>query len=175
MAVDLKSELTRPLALILAALAALGWVLLGLSSWSTASVQKAQRMQIVEVSEKNEKLSAELNRQLQAAGDLAKVQGQLASNREDLNRITQVKADLQQELTGTQRDLQSKRKDLSDLDRTVLVQTQKLSELQSNTPDPGTSTAEASEPRVTRGSSRRGRWSRRGRTSRSFSVISRSR
>lgn len=175
MPVDLKSELTRPLALILAALAALGWVLLGLSSWSTASVHKAQRMQILEASEKNEKLAAELSRQLKASGEFAELQGKLASTRDDLNRMTLAKSDLQQELTGTQRDLQARRKDLTDLDRNLQTQTQKLSELQTNTTETGSTASDAPEPRAGRSYGRRGRWSRRGRTSRSFSIISRSR
>ena len=173
MAVDLKHEFTRPLALILTALAALGWVLFGLSSWSTASVHKAQRIQIIEATERSEKLAAELDRQVAAAGALATLETKIAATRDDLTRITQAKADVQAELVGAQRSLSSLRRDLSEVDRNVQSQTQKLGELQS-TASEVTAAVPAVGNRVGR-SSRRGRWSRRGRSSRSYSIISRSR
>lgn len=169
MAVDLKSELTRPLALILAPLAALGWVLFVLSSWSTASVQKTQRMQIIEATEKSDRLGAELARQVAAAGALGDLEKKVAGTRDELTRASQAKADMQAELSNTQRSLASVKRDLSDVDRNVQSQTQKLTELQTS------ATEAAPEPeRVTR-SSRRTRWSRRGRSSRSYSIMSRSR
>ncbi len=173
MAVDLKHEFTRPLVLLLAVPAVLGWVLLGLSSWSTASVQKSQRLQIIEMTDKNEKLTAELARQVATAGALAELETKVASTRDDFNRITQAKSDVQAELTGAQRNLSSVRRDLSDAGRNLQSQTQKLTELQTSATEVAAATPDV-EPRASR-SSRRGRWSRRGRSSRSYSIISRSR
>ena len=165
MTVDLKSELTRPLALILASLAALGWVLFILSSWSAASVQKTQRLQIVQLSEKSEKLGSELAKQLQAAGALTELQAKIASMRDDLSRVSQTRNDVQAELTTAQRSLSAARRDLSDADRNLQTQNQKLTDLQSAGEQ---ATAEAGDNGSSK--SRRGR---RGRTSRSFSVRSR--
>src|ERR1700712_2950062 len=119
MAVDIKSELTRPLALILAALAVLGWVLFVLSSWSAASVQKTQRLQIVQLGEKAEKLNADLAQQREAAGALADVQAKVAAAREELTRVGQTRNDVQAELQTAQRTLASTRRDLSEADRNL--------------------------------------------------------
>ena len=169
MSIDFKHELTRPLALIIAPFAALGWVLFGLSSWSSASVQKVQRLQIVELSEKNERVSADLARQLEASGDLAALQKKVAATREDLGRMVQAKGDAQAELTSAQTRLSSARRDLTDISRNVDSQAEKLSDLQTSATN---TSLEAATPVVTR-SGRRGRWSRRGRSSRSFLVRSR--
>lgn len=175
MAVDLRHEFGRPLALILAALAALGWMLFCLSSWSTASVQKAQRMQIMEATERNEKLAADLARQMAAAGALADLEAKVASIRDDLTRVAQAKSDAQAELTNAQRSLTAVRRDLSEAERNV--QTAKLGDLDANAAEPA---AAAPDPVPTTGARavRRGgggysRWTRRGRVSRSYSVRSR--
>jgi septal ring factor EnvC (AmiA/AmiB activator) len=167
MPVDLKSELTRPFALILAALAVLGWVLFVLSSWSAASVQKSQRLRLVEVSEKHDKVAAELARQVEASGSLAELQSKVASTRDDLTRVSQTRSDVQTELLAAQRNLSTVRRELTEADRTLQSQAQKLSDVQT-TGDLGAS-AEPQRATVAR-SGRRGRWSRRGRASRSFSV-----
>ena len=174
MTVDLKHEFTRPLALILAALAALGWVLFLLSSWSTASVQKAQRLQIIEATERSEKLAAELSRQVAASGAVADLETRVAATREDLMRITQAKSDVQSELNGAQKNLAVLRREASDVDRTMQAQNQKLNDLQTSsaeftsaTPDAVAAVKPAPRGRV--------QWGRRGRTSRYFSVVSRRR
>ena len=172
MPVDLKHELTRPLALILAAFAALGWMLFVLSSWSTGSVQKAQRLQIMEVTEKNERLTTELARQVAAAGAISDLEAKVAATREDLTRMSQAKADVQAELSTAQRSLTSARRDLSDTDRSLQSQAQKLTELQSNAAEAASAIPDAA-PAVGR-SSRRGRGYSRRRF-RSYSIISRSR
>ena len=169
MSIDFKHELTRPLALIIAPFAALGWVLFGLSSWSSASVQKVQRLQIVELSEKNERVSADLAKQLEAAGDFSALQKKVAATREDLGRMVQAKSDAQAELSSAQTRLSSARKDLNEVSRNVDTQSEKLSELQTSATN---TSLEPAAPVVAR-SGRRGRWSRRGRSSRSFSVRSR--
>lgn len=173
MPVDLKAECTRPLALILGALAALGWVLFALSSWSAASVQKTQRLQIVDLTAKSEKLSADLTRQVEAAGSLADLQSKVGATREELTRVTQTRTDVQTELATAQRSLSGIRREVSEADRNLQSQAQKLADLQSGA---DATAAVAPEPQQVTRSSRRGRsWSRRGRQSRSFSRISRSR
>ena len=167
MAVDLKSELARPLALILTALAVLGWVLFALSSWSAASVQKTQRLQIIELGEKADKLGAELAKQSQAIGSLADLQAKVAATRDDLTRVSQTRNDLQTELANTQRNLSATRRDLSDADRNLQAQSQKLADLQTAGEE-----AAAQAQNVSSSSGKRGR-STRGRRSRTFSVRSR--
>lgn len=175
MPVDLKHEFGRPLALILAALAALGWMLFGLSSWSTASVQKAQRMQIMEATERNEKLSADLARQMAAAGALADLEAKVASTRDDLTRVAQAKSDTQAELTNAQRSLTTVRREISDAERTA--QSPKLSELDANAAEPATAAPDPVPTTGARGVRRGGggysRWTRRGRVTRSYSIRSR--
>lgn len=167
MAVDLKSELMRPLALILAAFAALGWVLFALSSWSATSVQRAQRLQIAELGEKTDKLGADLAKQVQAAGSLTELQAKIAATREDLSRVSQTRNDLQAELANAQRNLSTMRRDLSETDRNLQAQSQKLTDLQIAGEE-----ASAQAQNVTPSAGKRGR-SARGRRSRSFSVRSR--
>ncbi|MDB5512703.1 MAG: chromosome segregation ATPase-like protein [Enterovirga sp.] len=172
MPIDIKAELTRPPALLLAALATLGWVLFMLSSWSTASVQKAQRLQIVELTEKADRLSADLGRQVGAAGELMELQTKVGAMREELNRVSQARSDVQADLAAAQRSLQGVRKEVLEADRSLQTQSQKLSELQSNAPE----TTEAAAPagQTARPTRRGGRkWTRRGRHTRSFSTISR--
>ena len=171
MAVDLKAEVTRPLALLLAALAGLGWVMFLLSSWSAASTQKAQRLRIVELSEKTEALGSELARQVEASGSLADLQGKVAATREELGRVSQTRNDVQSDLLAAQRNLSGVRRELSEADRTLQSQASKLTDLKADAET--TSTTPDVEPTVRSG--RRGgrRWSRRGRQSRSYSVRSR--
>jgi hypothetical protein len=178
--VDLRHELTRPLALILAAFAALGWVLFGLSSWSAASVQKTQRLQIMEVTEKSDRLGAELAKQVAATASIADLEKKVLATREELSRMSAVKTDVATELAGAQRRLSAVRREVTDADRNLAIQTQKLSELQSSAAD-STSNSE-SDPgasagnRVGRGAKRSGgRWTRRGRSYRSYSIMSRTR
>jgi hypothetical protein len=168
MAVDIKSELTRPLALILAALALLGWVLFVLSSWSAASVQKTQRLQIVQLSEKTEKLSADLNQQRETNAALADVQAKLAAAREDLTRVSQTRNDIQADLVTAQRTLSATRRDLTDADRNLQAWNQKLTDMKSSTDE----TADV-QPVVTPPAARSRRSVRGRRTSRSFNVRSR--
>lgn len=170
MPVDLKAECTRPLAMLLAALAALGWVLFVLSSWSASSTQKAQRLRIVELSEKTDKLSSDLARQVEAAGALADLQAKVVSTREELGRVSQTRTDVQTDLLAAQRNLSGIRRELTDADRNLKAQAAKLADLQPSA-DVTASTPDV-EPVVRSG--RRGRkWSRRGRQSRSYLVRSR--
>lgn len=171
MAVDLKGEFTRPLALILAALATLGWVLFGLSSWSAASVQKVQRLRIIELSDKSDKAAAELSRQVQASGALAELEKKVAATRDDLGRMSQAKTDSQTELSSVQQKLSATRRDLTEIDRTVQSQSEKLSEMQTGATEAAPEPQAAAAPR----SYRRKRWTRRGRSrsSRSYSIMSR--
>ena len=172
MAIDIKAELTRPPALILAALAALGWVLFALSSWSATSAQKAQRLQIADLSAKTERLSADLARQVEAAGSIADLQAKVSATREELTRVSQTRSDVQTELTTAQRALLGVKRELGDADRNLQTQTQRLSEVQSNAE---TTAGQAADQRQVAPSTRRGRRVyRRGRQSRAFS-ISRSR
>ena len=162
MAVDIKAELTRPPALILAALAALGWVLFVLSSWSATSVHKAQRLQIADLTAKNERISADLSRQVEASGAIADLQAKVNATREELARVSQTRSDVQSELTTAQRNLMGVKRELGEAERTVQAQKQTLSELQTNAE---TTAAQASEQRVAPTSRRGRRWSRRGRRS----------
>ena len=162
MAVDIKAELTRPPALILAALAALGWVLFALSSWSATSVQKTQRLQIADLTARNERISADLSRQVEATGAIADLQAKVSATREELARVAQTRSDVQAELTTAQRSLQGVKRELGDAERTVQAQKQTLSELQANAE---TTAAQATEPRVSSTPRRGRRWSRRGRRS----------
>jgi len=171
MAIDIKAELTRPPALILAALAALGWVLFALSSWSATSVQKAQRLQIADLSAKTDRLSADLARQIEAAGSIADLQAKVSATREELTRVSQTRSDVQNELTTAQRALLGVKRELSDADRNLQSQAQKLNDVQASAES---TAAQASDQKVAPTSRRGRRWSRRGRQSRSFS-ISRSR
>lgn len=176
--VDLRHEFTRPLALILAALAALGWVLFGLSSWSSASVQKAQRLQIMEATEKSERANVELSKHLAAAANVADLEKKVLAGREELNRMSAVRADMATEIATTQRKLTTVRREVTEADRTLAVQNQKLNEIQTSSADPGpaASDADATPTRAGRGAKRGGgRWTRRGRSYRSYSIMSRSR
>lgn len=174
--VDLRQELTRPPALILGAFAALGWVLFGLSSWSAASVQKTQRLQIIEATEKSERLGAELQRHVAASASIADLERKALATREELTRMSAVKADVGAEIASAQRQLSAVRRDVTEADRTRALQGQKLTDAQ---PDGAAAAPEAAEPApaaagVSR-KNRRGRWSRRGRSYRSYSIMSRSR
>ena len=166
MAVDIKAELTRPPALILAALAALGWVLFALSSWSATSTQKAQRLQIADLTARNERLATDLNKQVEAAGAIADLEAKVNATREELARVSQTRNDVQAELTTAQRSLQGVRRELGDADRTLQAQKQNLSELQTNAE---TAAAQAGDRQVAPTSRRARRWSRRGRRSVSIS------
>ena len=172
MAIDLQAELTRPPALILAALAALGWVLFVLSSWSATSVQKAQRIQIAELSAKSDKLSADLARHVEATGALSDMQAKVAATREELTRVTQTRADVQNELSAAQRNLLGVRRELTDADRNLQSHTQRLNELQTSAE---AAQAQAGDQQVAPSSKRGRRLSRRGRQSRAFSRVGRSR
>ena len=177
--VDLRHEVTRPLALILAAFAALGWVLFGLSSWSAASVQKAQRLQIMEATEKSDRASAELAKHVATAASAAELEKKVLATREELSRMEAVKSDVATEIVGAQKRLTSVRRDVTEADRTLAIQNQKLSEAQSAAPDPGAAEPEAGAApsgRAGRGAKRGGgRWTRKGRSYRSYSIMSRSR
>jgi cytoskeletal protein RodZ len=180
--VDLRHELTRPLALILSVLAALGWVLFGLSSWSAASVQKAQRLQIMEVTEKSDRIGAELAKQQATTASIADLEKKVLATREELSRMSAVKADVATELTTAQKKLTAVRRDVTEADRNLAIQSQKLSELQTSATDAAIGEGEAaaaaasSVGRLGRGAKRGGaRWSRRGRAYRSYSIMSRTR
>jgi biopolymer transport protein ExbB/TolQ len=168
MAVDIKSELTRPLALILAALAMLGWVLFVLSSWSAASVQKTQRLQILQLGEKTEKLSQDLNQQREATAALGDIQAKLAAARDELTRVGQTRNDIQADLITAQRTLASTRRDLTEADRNLQSSNQKLSDAKSSTDE----TADT-QPVVAPKGGRTRRSFRGRRSSRSFSIRSR--
>ena len=174
--VDLRQEATRPLALILAALAALGWVLFGLSSWSSASVQKTQRLQIMEATEKSDRLGAELAKHQATSASIVDLEKKVLVAREELNRMSAVRTDIATEIAGAQRKLTSVRRDVTEADRTLAIQNQKLSEFQPSMSDPGKAEPDAEEPqsRASRGA-KKGRWTRRGRSSRSYSIMCRSR
>ena len=161
MAVDLKAELTRPPALILSALAALGWVLFALSSWSAASVQKSQRLQIADLTSRSEQLSTDLARQVQASTSLTELQAKVAATRDELTRVTQTRTDVQAELAAAQRNLQGVRRDLTDADRSLQNQAQRLVDIQTNT-EAATATL-GDQQQVTRPARRGRKWSRRGR------------
>ena len=161
MAVDLKEECTRPLALILAALAALGWVLFAVSSLSAASVQRTQRLQIVDLNAKSEKLSVDLAKQVEASGQLADLQGKVSQTREELSRGSQTRADVQSELATAQRGLLGIRRDLTEADRNLQTQSQKLADLQGNAE--ATAAVVTETPQITRSTRRGRRWSRRSR------------
>lgn len=171
MAVDLKAELTRPLALILTVFATLGWVLFALSSWSAASTQKAQRLRIVEITEKRDAASAELARQVQSAGALADLQAKVAAAQDDLTRVSQTKSDVQADLSIAQKNLSNTRRDLSEADR--IRQSQKLADTQANADVALPTVDEQPEPQVSRSSRGGRRWSRR--RHRSYRTVSRSR
>ena len=143
-----------------------------LSSWSAASVQKTQRLQIVDLTAKSEKLSTDLARQVEATGSLADLQSKVGATREELTRVTQTRADVQAELTTAQRSLSGIRREVSEADRNLQTQAQRLAELQSGAE---ATAAVGTEPQQAARSSRRGgrKWSRRGRQSRSFSSRSR--
>ncbi|MGA0597061.1 hypothetical protein [Enterovirga sp. CN4-39] len=166
MAVDIKAELTRPPALILAALAALGWVLFALSSVSATSVQKTQRLQIADLTAKNEQLTTDLARQVEASGALADLQAKVGATREELARVSQTRTDVQNELAAAQRNLQNVKRDLGDADRNLQSQSQRLNELQTNAE---TAEAQASDQQATSATRRGKKWSRRGRRSVSIS------
>lgn len=168
MAVDLKAEMTRPLALLLAAMAALGWVLFVLSSWSSASAQKAQRLRILDLSEKTEKLSADLAKQLEASGSLAALQAQVATTREELGRVSQTRADVQTDLLAAQRNLAGAKRELSEADRSL-----QANRVASDGPSPGDVTAATPEVEPTVRSGRRGGRKASRRSRRSYSVRSR--
>ncbi|TDR94958.1 hypothetical protein [Enterovirga rhinocerotis] len=177
MAVDLRHELTRPLALILAAFAVLGWVLFGLSSWSASSVQKAQRLQLVEMRTKADTLSADLAKQTALIAEAGGLEKKMLATREELSRMTQAKADVQSELATAQRRLSTVRRDVSEADRSLAAQAQKLSDLQSSAAEANNAAPDQTTqptPRVGRGA-RRGTWTRRGRAYRSYSIMSRPR
>lgn len=161
MAVDLKEECTRPFALILAALAALGWVLFALSSMSSASVQKTQRLQIIDLNAKSEKLAADLAKQVEASGQLAELQNKVGLTREELTRVSQTRADVQSELASAQRNLIGIRRDLTDADRTLQTQAQKLADVQAGAEVTATAAPEIRQ--VSRSSRRVRRSFRRGR------------
>lgn len=176
--VDLRHELMRPFALILAAFAALGWVLFCLSSWSAASVQKTQRLQIMEAAEKSDKLSAELNRQMAANANIVELEKKVAATREELARMSAVKADVTSEIEGAQRKLATVRRDVNEADRSLAMQSQKLSDLQSSAADAAAGAqpdADAAPTAKAGRGGKRGRWTRRGRSYRSYSIMSRSR
>ena len=170
MAADIKAELLRPLALILAVFAALGWVLFVLSSWSAASTQKTQRLRIVDLTERNEKVSADLAKQVDASASLADLQSKVAAAREDLTRVSQTRSDVQTELLSAQRNLSSLKRDVTETNRSLESQQGRLSDLQTSAEAAALSaTAERAETSVR---SRRGgrRSYRRGRQSRSFAI-----
>lgn len=176
--VDLRQELTRPPALILGAFAALGWVLFGLSSWSAASVQKTQRLQIMEATEKSERLNAELTRHVAASASIADLEKKVLATREELMRMSAVKADVGAEIANAQRQLTAARRDVTEADRTRALQGQKLTDAQPDASDGAAAAPEtdaAPPPTGVGRKSRRGRWSRRGRSYRSYSIMSRSR
>lgn len=178
MAIDLKHEFTRPLVLILGAFAALGWVLFFLASWSWGSVHKAQRLQIMEVTEKNEKLSTELSRHMAAVKDLAELERQVAATRDEMARMAQAKSDVQSELTGAQRNLASVRRDLSEADRSLQAQNQRLNDFDAAAAEAAPATPDTTAgvvPRAAVAARPVVGWGRRGRTYRSFSVITRRR
>lgn len=170
---EVKAEFTRPLALILAALAALGWVMFGLASWSAASVQKTQRHQLIELTEGRDRAAAELARQVEVAGALTELEKKVAATRDDLTRVNQAKSDMQSELSSAQQKLASLRKDLSEIDRNVQNQSARLADLQTSAAETAPTTAAPAQTATLGRSGRRGRWSRRGRSFRSFSVMSR--
>lgn len=172
MAVDIKAELTRPLALILTAVAALGWVMFALSSWSSAAAQKAQRLRILDLTEKRDTLTTELSRQVQTSGSLADIQAKIASTQNDLVRVSQTRQDVQADLAIAQKNLSSTRRDLVEADRNLQSQSQKVADAKVDL-DVVPSVAD-SPPAVSRSSRGGRRWLRRGRR-RSFTTLSRSR
>lgn len=156
------------MALILTALAALGWVLFGLSSWSSASAQKAQRIRILEITEKRDSVSAELARQVQASGALADLQSKTAAAQDDLTRVSQTRSDVQADLAVAQKNLTNVRRDLSEADRSLQSQAQKLADARPNAGAPSGDVDDAG-PQVTK-VSRGGRRYGRHRYRRSYRV-----
>jgi len=92
------TELRRPVPLLLAALALLGWIVAIGFMVSRASV--ADRLETAETERSD--LAAQLQTQQQASGELADLQARLASTNDEVTQITRGREAAQQELAAAQ-------------------------------------------------------------------------
>ena len=102
MAIDYRSELRRPLSLVLAGIAVLGWIL-PLSLWLSysnrlqASRAEAARLQQAEVA-----VREQLDEQRRTAGSLTDLQAKVADAQRELGQLNQAREQVQVQITGLQ-------------------------------------------------------------------------
>src|ERR671916_2047681 len=91
MPVDYRSELKRPLVLVLAAIAALGWLLavgIGLSSWDQMreARSEATRLQQAQVA-----MQRQIEEQQRTGRTVTNLEDRIAGSQLQLNRVTQAR------------------------------------------------------------------------------------
>ena len=115
MPIDYRSELRRPLSLVLAGIAVLGWIL-ALSLWLSysnrlqASRAEAARLQQAEVT-----VREQLDEQRRTAGSLTDLQAKVADAQRELDQLNQAREQVQVQLTGLQQTLQTTQQQLAEL------------------------------------------------------------
>jgi zinc resistance-associated protein len=99
----------RPLGLLFAAVATLGWALAIGFAWVNASARAAHERELSRAEAVQGELRAELEARARAAGSLAEVERKLAAARADLARIGGARDDAEAVLHAASRDLAASR------------------------------------------------------------------
>jgi uncharacterized protein HemX len=102
MPIDYRSELKRPVTLVLAGAAILGWLLaLGLGLSSSDQLQQA-RTETTRLQQAQVTLQRQLDEQQRAGGTLADLQAKVAGAEQQLAQITQTQEQAQAQLANLQ-------------------------------------------------------------------------
>src|SRR5438105_4478705 len=121
MAVDIGTELRRPLPLALLVLAVIGWIvaLYEMSSLSSLRAADADRINA---------LTSELNQQRQASGTLADIQQKIQAAQGEVAKANQDRDQAQAQLADTQKNFDAAKQQLAETSKQLDEQKQQLAQ-----------------------------------------------
>ena len=131
--IDWQDELKRPVSVGLAVLAFLGWVLAVYFMFSVSSLRDSSTRQIAQIAASRDQLTAELDRQRQAAGTLEALQTKATETTATLNQAMRERDDALGQLAATRQDLDAAKQLLADTGTKAQAQTQALAQLRTET------------------------------------------
>ena len=105
---DMKAELRRPVALALAAIAVLGWVLFAYMASSRTSQGQRDRGELRELANARQSTATELTQLRQNAGSLAELQAKTAGATEQLNAANTASEQAKAQLRAVQKDIDTR-------------------------------------------------------------------
>ena len=130
MPIDLRSELQRPIAIALAGVALVGWLLFLIVLVNLSQENRQARDQVVQLQSSETRLRSELESQRRAAGSLADLQARIAAADQTSSQASRARDEAQAQLASVQQNLQAGQQRAAEASRTADAAAQRLGELQ---------------------------------------------